>query len=182
MRPRLLMRGILGCWLRAWETTQSTADVSNARRGQAAALIIGVALNLFLLSAVARAEVPSKPVEGEAKYSADSQLPVKLLGTWTPLGRGYMAIGDLTFETQTLSWGFCEKAPYRVLREDGETYLVQFLLVAPACRIGGISSFLIVEPAERGIEVSICRDPGEFQKPKGDRQCSHGVLARQSKN
>jgi hypothetical protein len=121
----------------------------------------------------------SRPGAQLPKSLLASELPKAFLGVWTPLGRGYLAIGDLVLDEHSLTWGNCLNAPYRTLRQIGEAYLAQFLLATPACHVRGEASFLIIEPADQGIEVSICRDPTEFNKPKTDRRCSYGVLVSQ---
>ena len=150
-------------------------------------LLVG-SLSLILFSGMACAQASSSATKDDLQPRLASQLPQSqpaselpkgFLGVWTPLGRGYLAIGDLALDEQSLSWGNCRNAPYRTLRRTGEAYLVQFLLATPSCHVSGEASFLIIEPADRGIEVSICRDPTEFNKPKTDRQCSYGVLVRQ---
>lgn len=177
MRAQVSIREMRAFGRQRWRRSRPSTDSVGERRSTGASWRQSFLLSL-LFGCAASAQTPPEAVSAEAHDPADSQLPTKFWGTWTLPEGGFVADGDLTFEAQSLSWGFCEKAPYRVLRQAGDSYLVQFLLVTPACQFGGIASFLIVEPAAAGIRVSICRDPREFIKPRGDRQCSRAVLVR----
>lgn len=129
---------------------------------------------LFLVATGACAQTP--PVEsGSDRGQEPSRLPSGLLGVWVPYGRGYQPFGDLTIGPEVLSWGSCWQVPYRVYRTNGETHYLE-LVRSPPCKFGVHASFLILVPSDRGLEVSICREQDEFDRPPDERFCSRGLL------
>ena len=106
-----------------------------------------------------------------------STLPEAVLGEWQPYGEGYRQFGDLSIAGDTLSWGNCRQARYRVYRWRDSTYYVE-LLHSPPCKFGFEASFLVVVMSDRGIEVSICRERDEFDRPATERFCARGLLTK----
>jgi hypothetical protein len=132
-----------------------------------------IALLVLLGAATACAATGSG---GERKAANEGLLPRDLLGTWVPYSEGYQQFGDLSITSDTLAWGGCSSMSYSVLRSSGAVYFVEIAL--ESCQITGDASFLILELSTQGLEVSICRDPAEFDKRRPYRRCSWGVLLR----
>jgi len=105
---------------------------------------------------------------------------------WVPYSRSYQQLGELRLTPETISWGGCMYEEYRVLRADDElqSFVVE-LVHSPPCKIEVAAPLLLLEFSERalkfsdrGLEVSICHEPGQLERPPGRRSCSRGILTK----
>jgi hypothetical protein len=130
------------------------------------------ALTLVLMSiAYAQLDVD------EAK---EQRLPEMVLGTWRPMTRNYLGLGDFVIEAETLTWGACLQEPYRVLHGRDSLWVLE-LARSPACpRSGPPASFWSLEIARNGqvfdLTVMRCKDlielEKEIDKPLTERGCN----------
>lgn len=101
-------------------------------------------------------------------------------GTWEPGTRNYNRFGNLTFGRQQLDWGSCRNIKFKVIKESAEKLLLE-IMAENSCLLPLVNSdrFLLFEPTSSNhIELSICGNVGEAEKPAGDRRCSWGSYDR----
>jgi len=133
---------------------------------------------ILIVSMISAGACAQTPIENGQADGKDTDLPDSLLGVWVPLGRSWQQLDALRLESNVLTWGTCSRVPYVVLRSTGEVYLLQFLL-SGTCRLRGEASFLIAAPSDEELQLWICRDPTQFDKPVKERSCSWGILRRE---
>jgi hypothetical protein len=137
------------------------------------------ALMSLLASSIACAQGSANSDSPPAGDEPASHVPIEALGRWTPRGRFYEQLGDLTISRETVTWSksTCAQVPYRVLRTEGRASLVEVLRPA-SCRLNGEASFLIIEPSDQQLELSICWEKAQFGKPRAERLCTWGLLIK----
>jgi hypothetical protein len=123
--------------------------------------LIGI-LSFFVVFAGANASIAGE----------DSAL---LLGTWE---FGQIPQPNLRVEPQTITWGRCEKMPFRVLRQVGTMYFLE--VDAPKnciwARAEGMYLRLTVDSGGQAMEVRVCASRRELEHlgegNRGDTYCS----------
>jgi hypothetical protein len=123
-------------------------------------------------TACAQVAAPDPATSAEPTVAS---LPVALMGTFSPYSRSYRQLGELIITADVLSWGRCQQVKYRVFRQrQGAYYIEQEAM--PACKFVDRSTYLVLIPTNDGLELSICPERDEFDKPEDTRLCSWGVL------
>lgn len=142
--------------------------------------VLSLGTLLILCAACAREGVGAADMEN-AKDDGVQSLPDSLLGTWVPYGRGYKPFGSLIIESERLSWSECSGIPYRVFKKVDDTYYIE-QKKAPPCYFEPKSPYLILVLKKRALEVSICGEEDEFDRPPAARYCSRGILYKENRD
>jgi len=138
--------------------------------------ILFLALTLVATSACAQS-VRLNERQTDQSHVPDTDLPQDIQGIWFPYSESYLRFGQLVIEPGVLSWNSCVRTQYEVLRSSDEAHLIK-LHRSESCRLIGESTYLILRVTTQRLEVSVCSDPLEFEKPTSKRSCSRGLLER----
>ena len=103
----------------------------------------------------------------------------KLIGSYSPISKGYWSYGDLVIESDKISWKECKNTPFKIYKIENGNYYLE-LLTSEYCGFDERGAFMILKLEGREIEASVCEKLEEFQKNPGDRYCSWGVLKRRN--
>lgn len=154
---------------------------------RAKSFVAALQLALLCLASGACAQDPTRV--SQSAGNTVLQLPSRLFGVWVPYSKSFEQLGELRLTAETISWGGCMYEEYRVLRADEEqkSYVVE-LVHSPPCKIEVSAPLLMFEFSDRalkfsdrGLEVSICHEPAQLERPPGRRSCSRGVLTKKDK-
>lgn len=134
-------------------------------------------LATFAICAGAYAQAPAAPSDPAQRDDTDApKIPDGWIGTWRPYSRGYQQFGDLRIGKETLSWSFCQSVRYRVFKQSGDAYYIE-QTDASACDYDYVGTqYLVLVLTGKDLEVSICRERDEFDRPPTQKYCSWGVL------
>lgn len=133
---------------------------------------------LFMMMWVATgacAQTPASDTGAQADGANDRKLPAEIIGTYSPYSKSLRGYGELSIGANDFSWGECTHVPYALVRA-GHGYLLEF--EPSACTLSPSSNFLILKLSGNQMQVWICDDAGEFDRPERDRNCSWGLLGK----